>query len=115
MARSDHFNHVPMLLMTQSGLVEKYLQHWQNWEATLSPGDLLLMGTDALSEYILKTFENNKGDEVLAWLRELQRDSRAEGWVKFEEFVEARRSDGQMKDDDVGLILIEFKKNGNRA
>ena len=115
MARSDHFNHVPMLLMTQSGLVDKYLRHWQNWEATLAPGDLLLMGTDALSEYILKTFENGKGEEVLAWLRELQQASRAEGWRKFEEFVEARRSDGQMKDDDVGLILIELKENDKRA
>ena len=115
MAKSDHFSHVPMLLMTQPGLVDTYLRHWQNWEATLAPGDLLLMGTDALSEYILKTFENGKGEEVLAWLRDLQSASRAEGWRKFEEFVEARRSDGQMKDDDVGLILIELKQNGSRA
>ena len=109
MDASAKFNHVPTLLMTVPGYEAKYVRFWQSWESVLAPGDMVLLGTDALCEYILKAFESDGGEEVLAWLRGLRCESGRDGWGRFEEFVGARRKDGQMKNDDVGLIIVEAR------
>jgi len=111
MAQADQFNCAPLLLMTRPGFIEIYLRHWQSWESTLVPGDIVLMGTDALSKYLLGAFETGAGSDVLSWLRDLQCESRIEGWRKFGEFVEARRREGQMKNDDVAVVLIKLKED----
>jgi len=111
MVRADQFNNVPLLLLTRPGFVEIYLRHWQSWESTLVPGDILLMGTDALSKYILGALESGAGTGVLAWLRDLLCKSQVQGWHQFEEFVDARRYEEQMKNDDVAIVLIEMKKD----
>ena len=109
MDTSARFSHVPTLLMTAPGYEAKYVRFWQSWESVLAPGDLVLLGTDALCEYILRTFESGGGGEILAWLNDLSSDSGLDGWGRFEDFVGARRKDGQMKNDDVGLIIVEAR------
>ena len=44
--------------------------------------------------------------------KDLSSDSGLDGWGRFEEFVGAKRKDGQMKNDDVGLIIVEGRRNG---
>lgn len=109
MDTSARFSHVPTLLMTAPGYEAKYVLFWQSWELVLAPGDLLLLGTDALCEYILRTFENGGGGEVTAWLKDLSSDSGLDVWGRFNEFVGIRRREGQMKNDDVGLIILEAR------
>lgn len=113
MADSAKFSHVPRLLMTQPGYEEKYARFWQSWEATMAPGDTVLLGTDALCEYVLKTFEGGSGEEVIAWLGDLSGGSRPEAWRRFEEFVGVKRKQGELKNDDVGLILMRVRGNGS--
>jgi len=79
------------------------------------PGDLLVLATDALCECILKDFENGEGGEVVCWLTELNSECGRGEWRRFEEFVEARRKDGRMKNDDVGLIVVEARQHGGES
>ena len=109
---SAEFSHVPRLFMTQQGYEGKYIRFWQGWEATLAPGDTLLLGTDALCEYLLKSVESGAGEEVLGWLEGLSFGSRPEAWRSFEEFIEVKRKQGKIKNDDVGLILLKVRTNG---
>ncbi len=109
MDRSAKFSHVPALLMTLPGYEAKYVRFWENWESVLSPGDLLVLGTDALCEYMLGALESGDGAEVVSWLAGLSSGSGGDEWGRFEEFVGARRRDGQMKNDDVGLIIVEAR------
>jgi hypothetical protein len=108
---SAKFSHVPTLLMTQQGYQEKYVRFWQSWEATLAPGDTILLGTDALCEYVLKSFEGGGEAELLGWLDSLSFGSGPETWRSFEEFIQVKRKQGEIKNDDVGLVLIRLRTN----
>ena len=112
MNSSAEFSHVPRLLMTQPGVEEKYVRFWQSWEATLAPGDTVLLGTDALCEYVLKSFEGGSGEEVSRWLDDLSGGFPPETWRRFEEFIQMKRKQGELKNDDVGLILMKVRANG---
>jgi len=109
-ARAAEFGYDPKLIMTRPGLEAKYAVAWQDWEVTLRAGDWLLLATDAMSEYVLRQFEAGSGEDLLSTFDDLSAKPGPEAWRAFEEFVQTRREQGTLRNDDVGLAVLRWKK-----
>jgi len=64
-------------------------------------GDILVMATDALAEWLLRHLESKKINTVLALLERMNDES-------FTKFVEDQRAKKELKDDDTTLIIIHL-------
>ena len=107
--RAEDFGYDPKLLMTRPGFEAKYAAAWQEWEGALEPGDWLLLATDALSEHILRQFETGAAGPLLAALAEGSATPGPDGWRRLEALVQTRRRQGELRNDDVGLVIIHLR------
>ncbi len=64
-------------------------------------GDILLMVTDALAEWLLRDLESKKINNILALLERMDDES-------FTKFVDYQRAKKELKDDDTTLIIIHL-------
>jgi len=112
---AKEFTLAPPVVLVTPGRQPKPTQPWHVWEGALRPGDFLLLATDALSEYILRSFENHTHNDLLIWLNQLEFDSSREAWQIFEEFVHAKRKLHEIENDDVALILIKVRSEASVA
>lgn len=109
-ARAAEFGYDPKLLMTRPGFEEKYVQAWQSWEASLEPGDWLMLATDALCEYVLRECETGVTAGLLGLFGGLLSQPGPQAWRRFEEFVRAARFGAGLRNDDVALALLRMRK-----
>jgi hypothetical protein len=91
-ADATEFNDRPELINSQRGQ-----PMWQIAEGTLQAGDRLLIATDAMSQRI---FSSHQHGEIF------DPDIVDDAWT-FTAWIEARRADGSMKNDDVALGVID--------
>ena len=112
LATSADFGCGPLLLLTRPGLGEVYARSWRCWEGALEAGDVVLMATDALSEFLFKNFEAATEGNVMTWLEVMQSCRGEEAWRQFEEFVTRSRQGGEMRNDDVSVIIVRWNCDG---
>lgn len=109
-ARAVDFGYDPKLLMTRPGFEAKYALAWQDWEEVLQAGDWLILATDAMSEYILRQFETGAAADLLSRFAGFLALPSPEGWRQIEGLVQARRAQGDLRNDDVGLALLRLRE-----
>jgi hypothetical protein len=107
MSQAAQFNYDPKLLMTRQGYEKKYVLFWQSWEASMTSDDVLLLTTDAFAEFVLKRFETATQGELICLINDLLSCTRFDAWQRFQEFVRLNRKQENIKNDDVGLIVIK--------
>ncbi|MDE0041326.1 MAG: protein phosphatase 2C domain-containing protein [Candidatus Poribacteria bacterium] len=76
-----------------------------------TPGDTLILATDALAQWILQQEEAGKRDEVLSELKKI------EDQHQFREFINRVRTDEDfpLVNDDVTLMIISVEKDKTQA
>jgi hypothetical protein len=106
--RADDFGLNPALISTRP---QPRLQY-QRTEATLSPGDLLLLSTDALGRWLLQCLEQGEPEQLRSLLEALLVPSRSNpsspSATDFAQLVTTLRAPGsqpRLRNDDTTLIL----------
>jgi hypothetical protein len=103
MDRAEQFNSRPFLLSTrrdkwseESKAIAQRSGEWQ-------PGDEFYLATDALAHWFL----SEKAGEWRPWevLRMIERDE-----LPFREFVDLRRGDGSLRNDDTTLLSMRVSQ-----
>jgi Protein phosphatase 2C len=94
-ARSSEFTSAPVLVSSRGA--------WPGWRiehGTLRPGDTLLLATDALAQFLLKSAD--EGDFAGPSLLGLEEDDDFALWVAM------TRDQGRLRNDDVALGVVEI-------
>jgi hypothetical protein len=102
MEESTDFNNRPPLLSSQRDVdVGSVLPYVRYGQGIYQEGDIMLMATDALSQWLL--LQKELGDT--AWLQRLLsiRDQ-----ASFARFVDIQRQEGMMEEDDTTLVVIDL-------
>jgi serine/threonine protein phosphatase PrpC len=100
---SKDFCNTPDLIATNR-IYQRNIDKVQRLNGELNRGDILLLATDALSEWILKQVENNKNpwkhlDNLL--------NKRKYREKEFEKWANETRDKKEIKNDDITLIIIK--------
>jgi serine/threonine protein phosphatase PrpC len=82
---------------------EKMLNQVKMIQGTFDPGDSLILATDAVARWMLENLEDKKDP-----LREIPTSASDEPGI-FNQWVNAQRQSGALKDDDTSLLLIQLE------
>jgi serine/threonine protein phosphatase PrpC len=102
--QSIDFGNRPFLISTEAWK-NKHTPLFAREECVLAPGDLVLLGTDAISHWILKEIETTGYHSITALMHLLQQQ---DGETALADWVHQRRHERTMKNDDTTLILIKI-------
>jgi hypothetical protein len=97
------FGTTPALISTRLDYTQRSLEALQVLEGDCRSGDVLIIGTDSFSAWFLSRRELGEHP----WLRLSQLDYEEE----FRGLIDHARAEGQMRNDDVTLLILDFKKN----
>lgn len=97
-ARSDEFNNRPMLMSSNSNNWAGELNHVAHARGAWEPADVFYLMTDAVASWFLRSVENGGRPSTLL-------DPVDEGG-DFEQWIEALRESGSMRNDDVTVLRI---------
>lgn len=100
------FNNQPPLVYTDPQRIPEMAEALEFGEGTLVGGDLLIVATDALAHWVIKTASS---DEVT-----LCRVLATIGNDAFQRLVEERRRAGELKNDDVTLVRVTICEDSVR-
>lgn len=99
--RSEQFDSRPLLLSSNPSKNRPVWQRVQMTEGDCGNGDVMLLMTDALAAWFLKRHE--AGEKPWKALGELRSDQ------DFSEFIEQQRTNTSMRNDDVTLVISNWK------
>lgn len=95
---SKQFTYKTNVLATRQDMLGHALNSKQQWSVEVQRGDLLVLMSDALAEWLLMQIEEEKGD----WLRLLTDLNDDE----FKKLVYKERESRRMKNDDVTMLIV---------
>lgn len=99
---ADAFGAAPPLVAAEPDLQPRGVVTASTWSVAVRQGDVVLVATDALSEWVLR--EDAQGRRPLAVLRHAVESSDA-----FATWVAAARVDGALRDDDTTCAVAEVR------
>jgi hypothetical protein len=95
---SARFGDRPLLLASNDGNEASLIPHFRSMTGAYRRGDVLMMATDALAQWMLSQVEQQQADWcIFPILTDPQR---------FAKLIEQERQDGRMADDDTTLVVI---------
>ncbi len=94
------FNNVPNLIRSKAALQAKTPYKIAQAEIRTASDDLIVMATDALSEYLFKTIPSGKHPNKLLKMLQCKDD------IAFKEVIDTFRNADGMKNDDVAVCFL---------
>jgi len=94
------FNNVPNLIRSKAALQAKTPYKIAQAEIRTAPDDLIVMATDALSEYLFKTVPSGNHPNKLLKMLQCKDD------IAFKEVINTFRNADGMKNDDVAVCFL---------
>lgn len=101
--KSDEFDNSPYLIGSENSTNAELERHAKFTEIRPDRGDKVFFATDALAAWILQ--QSERGEPPWGILAAFDPDAAPE---EFTEFVEAKRDEGQMRNDDTTLLSATF-------
>ena len=98
--QTQDFNNVPNLIRSKAALQAKTPYKIAQAEILTAPDDLIVIATDALSEYLFKTMSAGKHPTKLLKMLQCKDD------IAFKEVIDAFRNADGMKNDDVAVCFL---------
>lgn len=101
--RADQFNSRPLLLSSNPARNNPVWQRMQVTEGEIESGDVFLLATDSLAQWFLARHEAGKKP----W-QDLSELKSAEDFAKF---IDARRTESALRNDDMTLVVSQWKNH----
>lgn len=108
---SSQFQGPPYAVASLPENNRRLAQYWKTEEIKAQPGDLFILATDAISQFLMRRFEQDPQgwQEARTWLHDLLSiPETKDAESRFADFVEQMRSGRDLRNDDVAIILVWF-------
>ena len=98
---SDDFTNAPATITSHENAVQVMYNSMKITHNPYKQGDILLLATDALAEWLLEQLEQQRIMNIIRLLNTLTNEA-------FAQFVDRERTQRRMKDDDTSLVIIHL-------
>lgn len=105
---SQEFDRAPYCVPALPKNLNRYTLYARTWEVVLSPGDIIILATDAVARWIIGGgASGNESNSWLAFNEVAQKTER--DWP---EFIDVCRANQSMVDDDSTAMIISLREDG---